>query len=134
MMASDRCFIDSNIPLYLISSSLSKSAKANEIVSAGPLISVQVLNEFVSVARKKYNKDWNDILDVLDFVRENCEVVPLTIETHDRALEFSSTSFINIYDANILAAAELSGCDTLYTEDLSNGQRIGRVTIVNPFV
>ena len=38
-----------------------------------------------------------------------------------------------MYDALIVAAAELAGCDVLYTEDLNHGQRIGRVVVRNPF-
>jgi predicted nucleic acid-binding protein len=57
----------------------------------------------------------------------------LTVETHALAVQIAEEAMIDIYDANIVAAAELAGCDTLYTEDLNAGQRIGGVTIRNPF-
>jgi predicted nucleic acid-binding protein len=38
-----------------------------------------------------------------------------------------------IYDALILAAALEEGCDTLYSEDMQDGQSVGAVTIRNPF-
>jgi predicted nucleic acid-binding protein len=42
---------------------------------------------------------------------------------------------LNYWDALIVAAALLAGCDTLYTEDLQHGQVIeGRLTVVNPFL
>jgi predicted nucleic acid-binding protein len=34
----------------------------------------------------------------------------------------------------ILAAALRADCDVLFTEDLSHGQKIGSLTVVNPFV
>ena len=42
---------------------------------------------------------------------------------------------ISYWDALIVAAALLSGCDTLYTEDLEQGRTFdGQLTVVNPFV
>lgn len=38
------------------------------------------------------------------------------------------------WDAMIVAAAELSECETLYSEDMSHGAQYGAVRIVNPFV
>jgi len=41
----------------------------------------------------------------------------------------------SFYDSLIIAAALESGCSTLYTEDMHNGQVIeDRLKIVNPFV
>ena len=40
----------------------------------------------------------------------------------------------SVYDAMIVAAALLSGCDRLYTEDVQDGLLVeGRLRIVNPF-
>jgi len=39
-----------------------------------------------------------------------------------------------VYDAMIVAAALLSGCDKLYTEDMQDRLLVeGRLRIVNPF-
>jgi predicted nucleic acid-binding protein len=41
---------------------------------------------------------------------------------------------LSIYDGTIVASALLSGCATLYTEDLQHGQFIdGQLTIRSPF-
>jgi hypothetical protein len=41
---------------------------------------------------------------------------------------------LSIYDGTIMASALLSGCATLYPEDLQDGQVIdGQLTIRNPF-
>ena len=69
MTNTKRFFADTNVLVYLISDDASKARTAAEILKAAPFISVQVLNEFVSVARRKHKKSWDDIHDVLDFVK-----------------------------------------------------------------
>ena len=126
-------FFDSNILLYLVED-IPKTVLAENLSRQGGTISVQVLNEFVSVCRKIHKLEFSDIVNLLLPIKETFRIVDVTIETHERAMEIAMTNKIGIYDANIVAAAELAGCDTLYTEDLSDGQRIGRVTIRNPFM
>ena len=133
MTNTKRFFADTNVLVYLISEDASKARTAAEILKAAPFISVQVLNEFVSVARRKHKKSWDDIHDVLDFVKTECPLVALTVETHERAIGLAESSLLDIYDACIVAAAEIAGCGVLYTEDLNHGQRIGGVTVHNPF-
>ena len=41
---------------------------------------------------------------------------------------------ITVYDASILAAALDAGCDVVYSEDMQNDQRLGTLTIRNPFL
>jgi predicted nucleic acid-binding protein len=40
---------------------------------------------------------------------------------------------LSFWDALVVAAAEVAGCDRLLTEDLQEGARYGPVTVVNPF-
>ncbi len=130
---ADRYFLDTNILLYLIDEDPKRSPRAQALVKNGAVVSVQVLNEFVNVAFKKYKLPPGEISDALDPIKFTCEIVPLTTETHELALKvFNSTNF-GIYDACIIAAAELAGCDVLYTEDMNHGQRVGGVNIRNPF-
>lgn len=119
--------------IYCIGPASSKAILSRKLLSQGPTISVQVLNEFVNVTRNKLKLSWLLVEDALASAYEFCEVVPLTLECHKLAVEISNNHVLKIYDANVIAAAELTGCDVLYTEDLNDGQRIGRVTIVNPF-
>ena len=52
MRATD-IFFDTNVLLYLISGDSIKADRAEELIGAGGVISVQVLNEFASVASRK---------------------------------------------------------------------------------
>jgi predicted nucleic acid-binding protein len=125
-------FFDSNVLLYLVEEG-PNTLPAQALLQNGGKISVQVLNEFVSVCRRKYKLEFEDIADFLLPIKETLEVVDLNLATHERAMEIAVSTNFEIFDCNIIAAAELSGCDVLYTEDMNNGQRIGRVAIVNPF-
>ncbi len=125
---------DTNILLYLILPHSPKSRISRDIVSAGGIISVQVLNEFVAVARRKLKMNLQDALDALAPIRQSFEIVPITEGTHKLAMAIAATTNFSVYDCNIIAAAELAGCDVLYTEDMNHGQRVGQVTIINPFL
>jgi predicted nucleic acid-binding protein len=71
-------FFDTNVLLYMLSSDSGKAGVAEATVAVGGVISVQVLNEFVSVARRKFKLSWHEIADALAPIHAICRVVPLT--------------------------------------------------------
>ena len=118
----------------LLSADTAKADRAEDLLAHGGTISVQVLNEFVAVASRKLRLSMVEVRDVLAQILAVCAVVPLTIETHERALNIAERYGLSIYDALIVSAALMAGCKTLYSEDLQNGQVIERqLTIRNPF-
>lgn len=130
-----KSFLDTNILLYLLSSDLTKADAAEALLSRGGVISVQVLNEFASVASRKLGMRYGEIREVLQTVRELCVTEPLTPQTHDLALQVAERYGFSVYDALIVAAAMLAECAVLYSEDLQDGQNIdGRLVVRNPFV
>ena len=127
-------FFDTNVLLYLLSGDASKADCAEALIAAGGLISVQVLNEFASVASRKLGMSWPEIREVLETIRAVCRVEPLGLKTHDLGLEFAERFGFSIYDGTILASAQLAGCRVVFTEDLQHGQVIDeRLEIINPF-
>jgi len=76
-----------------------------------------------------------DVLEALDAVRALCpSPVPVEVSIHEAALKISQEHGYEIYDALVVAAALDAGCAVLYSEDLQDGQVIGRkLTIRNPF-
>ncbi|MBA2592222.1 MAG: PIN domain-containing protein [Pseudomonadota bacterium] len=133
-MNDPEAFHDTNIVLYLLSSDPVKADCAEALLAAGGRISVQVLNEFVAVATRKFGMSWSEIGEILSIVRAVCRVEPLTVETHDRARLIAERYRFGFYDALIVATALLSGCTVLYSEDLQAGQKIdSQLTVVNPF-
>ena len=132
-MSAGSAFFDTNILLYLVSGDLAKANRAEALIAAGGVISVQVLNEFVSVASRKLAMSLPEIREVLSAIRAICAVEPLSIQTHDLGVDLAERFRLSFYDALIVAAAVLAKCDTLYSEDMQDGQRIEKVTIRNPF-
>lgn len=49
------------------------------------------------------------------------------------AIDLHRLHQLSIWDALIVRAAILSGCRTLYTEDLQHGQRFEGLQVVDPF-
>ena len=130
---SGAAFFDSNVLLYLISADEDKAARAEALMAAGGTISVQVLNEFVAVARRKHRAPWPPISDLLAGFKALCTVQPLTLATHEKAAALAERYGLHVYDACIAASAIGAGCERLYSEDLQHGQRIESVTVIDPF-
>ena len=128
-----RPFFDTNILLYAVRPEDPRAELARRLLANGGLISVQALNEFTNVARRKLGQSWSEINEKLGAVRVLCEVKPLTVATHERALALAERYGYQIYDALQLASALENGCGILYTEDLQHGQQIEGLTIRNPF-
>jgi predicted nucleic acid-binding protein len=132
---SDRAFFDSNVLIYAMVSGDSRRERAQQLVAKGGVISVQVLNEFVAVARRKMRMPWEDMIEALGEVRVLFpSPVSITQETHREALKIAQQYGFGIYDAQIAASALEARCTILYSEDMQDGQVIGqRLTIRNPF-
>jgi predicted nucleic acid-binding protein len=129
-----KAFLDTNIIIYAFSSNDPRRDKAEALLHAGGIISVQVLNEFVNVSRRKIHRDWDEIQDALTILRALLDPPqPLTIDTHEVAIGVAREYGFGFYDALIVAAALRAGCPMLYSEDLHAGQVIERLTIHNPF-
>lgn len=133
-MSDAEAFFDTNVVLYLFSADTAKADRAEVLLAEGGVVSVQVLNELVSVARRKLAMTWSDIGEVLTQVRAVCRVEPLSVETQTRGVAIAERHNLSVYDAMILASALDAGCSVVYTEDLQDGQVIeGALTIRNPF-
>jgi len=74
-------FFDSNILIYAHTGNEDpRSAVAQQLIESGGIIGVQQLNEFVSAARRKLRRSWNEILTALEDLRVLYpSPIPLTI-------------------------------------------------------
>ncbi|WP_374622515.1 PIN domain-containing protein [Devosia sp.] len=127
-------FLDTNVLVYFAEQHERKYPRSLELLEAGGVASVQVLNEFASVARRKLLLDWPEIEESLLLLRSLLDIRPIDIETHETGIELAAHHGLHVYDAMIVAAALLAGCDVLYSEDMQHGLLLeGRLRIVNPF-
>ena len=128
-------FADTNIVVYAFSKDDAKIAVAEAIIEKQPTISVQVINEFLNVCRKKLGMDIPTRHKLARELIAGCNIVALEPRVSEKAMEIEAEGQISYWDALIVAAALLSGCETLYTEDLQHGRIFdGQLTVVNPFV
>lgn len=127
-------FFDTNVLLYAASDDRVKADQAEKIIGGGGAISVQVLNELASVARRKMRMSWGDTHRFLSTLRELLTVHPITIEVHESGLALAERYNLSLYDAVTAASALHAGCDTLWSEDMQHGMALDeRLRIVDPF-
>ena len=132
---SGSAFLDTNVLIYAAVGHDPRSITAQAVIASGGTISVQVLNEFASVARRKLGRSWPEVIRAMrDFRTALSEPLPLGVATHEAALVIAERDGLAFYDALIVASALEAGCSTLFTEDMQDGRLIaGRLTIRNPF-
>ncbi len=131
-----RTFVDSNVIVYGYSRlELAKREKALSIVSEpDAATSVQVLNEFSNVMRKKFKEPYSTIRLALEEIVAGLEIYPVDVSTIQSALDLGESNGYSHYDSLILATALQNGCTKLYSEDFQDGQLIsGTLRIINPF-
>ena len=98
-------------------------------------LSSQVLQEFIANALR--NKDLGITEANIDATLElatHVPVLPVSLELVIYAVTLRRRFQISHWDATIVAAAQELGCKTLYTEDLTHGQKYGGVQVINPFL
>ncbi len=128
-------FADTNVVVYAFAKDDAKIAVAEDILEKQPTISVQVISEFLNVCRVKLGMDISTRHKLARELIAGCNVVALDPRVVEKAMEVESEGQISYWDAQIVAAALLSGCDTLFTEDLEHGRTFdGQLTVINPFV
>ncbi len=128
-------FFDTNVLIYAVAKNDPRASRAEALLASGGIVSVQSLNEFVAVARRKLRMSWKEIKEFMGIICILCpNPVPISFDTHKAALVIAERYGYSIYDALVASAALEAGCKTLYSEDLQDGQIINRqLAVRNPF-
>ena len=97
------------------------------------MLSTQVLEELcVSLIKKTAHPLGTEEVRILIEDYTDWDVVVNRPDSVLHALSIAAKHKISFWNALILHAAETSGAETLYSEDLSDGQLYGAVRVVNP--
>ena len=98
------------------------------------VLSVQVLQEFYVSVTRKLKKPVTSA-KALDIIEEylTWTVVENTGRLLVEAIALQQRVQLSFWDSLIVQAAIEAGCDRLYSEDLTAGQKLGSVVVVNPF-
>lgn len=129
-----KVFIDTNIVIYALGHSSTKTPRVVPLFAQHPTISTQVLSETANVALRKLALPFAETRKLLTTLASMCRVEMVAPACIHRALDITERYGFSWYDSLIIATALEAGCDTLYTEDLQHGQVIdGKLTVTNPF-
>ena len=130
---------DTNILIYAANTSPEervKRARAAEVLKEDDLsLSTQVLQEFYHQATRPRGRLGMTHEQALAFLAPLMELPtqPVTQEVFRTASGMANRHSISYWDAAILAAARMLGCDAVYSEDLNDGHLYDSVLVINPF-
>jgi predicted nucleic acid-binding protein len=133
-------FVDTNILLYAIDTDPAEADKMSRaeqlLVSEDWGWSAQVAAEFVASSTSRRRRQPISLAQAEQWLQSwlKFPMAAIDFQTVAKAIETASRWRIAYYDAQIIAAAKLLGCTTLYSEDLNHGQDYGGVKVVNPFL
>ena len=132
-------FVDTNVLLYAVGSlpeEQDKQRTAARLLRRTDLVlSVQVLGEFYSQATRTSRKGYLTHDEAVEFIRllQRFRIQPLTLNVINAVLRYCERFSLSYWDSAILAAARESGCDMVYSEDMSNEQDYDGLRVINPF-
>lgn len=125
--------------LYSIGRNPAESFKQNRAITLldddSTTLSIQVLQEFYVQATRSTRCDAisHELAAGLIESWTRFRIQDMNIEVLKIALEIRRTHHSSFWDCAIIAAALKAGCDRLYTEDLTHGQVIRGLTVIDPF-
>jgi predicted nucleic acid-binding protein len=133
-MPTAKCFADTNVAIYAVDADVAKREKALAVLAARPVISTQVVNEYLNVLLTKRKLARADANELARALMATSDVASVTPDITELAMNIGERFQINHWDSLIVAAALATGCDTLYSEDMQDGQMFeGQLTVKNPF-
>ena len=133
----DKTVLDTNILVYAVDEDdaprrvACRAVIASIAAEGGGVISTQVLQEFYVAATRKLGMPPLAAKAVLKTFAV-FEIVHVTPELIQGAIDCSVLNTLSFWDALIIAAAASAGCARVLTEDLNAGQTVLGVAIENP--
>lgn len=133
-------FFDTNVLLYAVSPAAHETVKRERALQLldrqDGALSVQVLQEFYVQATRvsSANRITHEQAQGLVETWARFKVQDNTLAVLLAALEIRARYGFSYWDSAVLAAARAAGCTELFTEDLSHGQIVEGVRIINPFI
>ena len=133
-----RVFFDTNVVVYAYDEDaprkrdVARMMMKDSLVAQTGVVSGQVLGETYVTLTKKLNIPVEDAREEIQRL-SGFHVVEISSSIVLRAIEIQETCQLSYWDSLIIAAAEFASCDTVWSEDLNDGQCYGSVTVRNPF-
>jgi predicted nucleic acid-binding protein len=136
MWSKPQFTLDTNVVVYAFSGLDAKASVARQVLDRADFISVQVLNEFANVMRRKQDRPWQELTPALLRLRRAVpKILPVDDAAHLEACRIAERYQLGFYDSLILGVAMLGGARTFYSEDMQHGMVIDEtLRVVNPFL
>jgi len=100
-----------------------------------PVISTQVISEYLNVIKKISRMNKSDLLRMCAEWLENCQIQSVSLSTIKLAYHLVQKYDFQLFDSIIVASALEAECDILYSEDLHHGLIVeDKLKILNPFI
>jgi predicted nucleic acid-binding protein len=142
-----RLFIDTNIWIYAFlevpdkksSDSIKRKiilkAIKNRLINDDIFTSIQAINEFHWILKRKYKISENIIKKKVNSIIEISQINALDIEVYFKSFELREKYSLSFWDSLMLSSALLSDCNLFYSEDMQNDMVIDKkLKIINPFI
>ena len=139
MSDKTKVFFDSNILVYFADGAdpkkqqIAENLIKNAVINDNGVISTQSLQEFFAATTRKLLCTKEKAKEYVENFSNSFTVEQISVPLILKAINISIKNQFSFWDSLILSAAIQSGCIICYSEDLSNGQIIEGVKIVNPF-
>ena len=131
--------VDTNILLYAVSrmdSDVGKRTQAAITLKEPDLaLSVQVLQEFYYQVTRPHGPAGLTHEQAMEFLQpfRALPTQEITVELFEMAAAMKEKFALSYWDAAILAAANILGCEAVYSEDMSEQQDYDGLRVINPF-
>ena len=131
-------FFDTNVLVYAtLDQDVAKKRIAARLImdavaSQAFVISAQVLKEYANTLIRRSDRKPRQIMEDVRRLSPFVAVAD-TPQLVLRAIDLRQEYSLQFFDALVIAGAESADCDTVYSEDMSDGEQYGNVTVVNPF-
>ena len=139
MSDKTKVFFDSNILVYFADSAdpqkqqIAENLIKNAVINDNGVISTQSLQEFFAATTRKLLCTKEKAKEYVENFSDSFTVEQVSVPLILKAINISIKNQFSFWDSLIVSAAIQSGCIICYSEDLTNGQIIEGVKIVNPF-
>ena len=135
-MNMNRIALDTNILLYCHDKSdMRKQGIARTLLDLCPVISTQVISEYINVLKRKTAIPKDELIDLCAQNLDDCIVHCVNTSTLKMAKRVVQRYDLQVFDSIIVASAVEANCQIIYSEDMHHGLEIeGCLKILNPFL
>ena len=140
MSDKTKVFFDSNILVYFADGAdpqkqlIVENLIKNAVINDNGVISTQSLQEFFAATTSKLLCTKEKAKEYVENFSDSFTVEQVSVQLILKAINISIKNQLSFWDSLILSAAIQTGCIICYSEDLSNGQIVEGVKVINPFL